>query len=377
MNKNNKLNILHLASYFSGVSKVYEHLFQATDKLGHTQFVYVPYRVLKKEKDIRFSIPESKVFLRPIYNKFSRVAYFYKLNKAYKDIIKQLPVTEMDITHAHTWFTDGGLAYRLYKEHNKPYVVTIRSTDLSAFAKYFYHTQKYARNILLNAKKIVFLSKAYQDRVLHLPFIKKYAQIIEGKSIIIPNGVDDFWIENNQQRKKALSEKVKLIYIGSFIDRKNLVRLIEACVLLNKKGYGLHLDLVGGSPTYSDELKELINTSSSVNFLGRVTDKNKLAELIRKSDVFVMPSYNETFGLVYIEALSQGIPVLYTQNDGIDGLYDSENIGEAVDAFDVEDIMKKLSGLIKNYEQYDFNPETIVKNHNWNLIVRKLVGTYK
>src|SRR5690554_4631932 len=373
----NKLNIIHLASYFSGISKVYEHLFDAIDKMGHNQHIYVPYRILEKEKEISFLNPNSKIILRPIYNQFSRFAYFYKINKAYKDIIKQLPITGIDVIHAHTWFTDGGLAYELYIKNNIPYVVTIRSTDLSMFVKYFYHTHNYAKNILLNAKEIIFLSEAYKNKVLQLPFIKKYAHDIGSKSLVIPNGIDPFWIENIQKRKEHLSKKIQLIYIGSFIKRKNLIRLIEACDILKKKNYDLQLNLVGGSPRYSNKLKVLIEEKEYINFMGKISDKDKLIEVVRKCDIFVMPSYGETFGLVYIEALSQGIPVLYSKNDGIDGLYREKHIGEAANPFEIEDIAQKLALMIDNYKEYNFKSEAIVNNHDWNLVVKKLIEVYK
>jgi glycosyltransferase involved in cell wall biosynthesis len=372
-----RLNILHLACYFSGISKVYENLFEATDKLWHNQYVYVPYRILKKEKQVSFLNPNSKIVLRPIYNQLSRVAYFYKINKAYKDIINQLEISDMDIIHAHTWFTDGGLAYELYKKNNIPYVVTIRSTDLSTFVKYFYHTHCYAKNILLNAQKVIFLSEAYKNKVLQLSFVRKHADIIEKKSVVIPNGIDSFWIENIQKRKEHLSDKIQLIYVGSFIERKNLIRLIEACDLLRTKNYDLQLNLVGGSPQYSDKLKTFIEQKDYINFIGKITDREELIEFVRRNDIFVMPSYSETFGLVYIEALSQGLPLLYTKKDGIDGLYREKYIGEAVDPFETKDIAQKLALLIDNYKEYNFKPEIIINNHDWNLIVNRLVEVYK
>src|SRR5690606_27257629 len=143
------------------------------DRTGSTQYVYVPYRILKKEKKVRLSNPESKIMLRPIYNQLSRLAYFYKINKAYVDLSERVPLSDVNVIHAHTWFTDGGLAYKIYKRHSIPYVITVRSTDLSAFARYFYHTHRYARNVLLNAKRIIFLSETYKNQVLQLPFIKK------------------------------------------------------------------------------------------------------------------------------------------------------------------------------------------------------------
>src|SRR5690606_23166241 len=109
MSNNTKLNILHLASYFSGVSKVYENLIGEMDKLGHTQYVYVPHQRLKKEKIVNVFNPQSEIFLRPIYSRFSSIAYFYKIKTAYSDLIKQDSIYKISIVHAHTWFSDGGI----------------------------------------------------------------------------------------------------------------------------------------------------------------------------------------------------------------------------------------------------------------------------
>ena len=56
-----------------------------------------------------------------------------------------------------------------------------------------------------------------------------------------------------------------------------------------------------------------------MTYYGEITDKKTLKNLYRENDMFVMPSKNETFGLVYIEALLQGLPILYAKNEGIEG----------------------------------------------------------
>jgi glycosyltransferase involved in cell wall biosynthesis len=58
--------------------------------------------------------------------------------------------------------------------------------------------------------------------------------------------------------------------------------------------------------------------------------KEKLLNNYRNSDIFIMPSYNETFGLVYIEAMSQGLPIIYTQNEGVDGYFKEGSVGYSV-----------------------------------------------
>lgn len=368
------IKTLHLASYFSGISAVYENIFQSLDKLNVSQTIYVPFRTIKRKKDTSFLKKGSKVIWRPIFTKLMRFAYFYKIRTVFKDVQKELQVEKQDIIHAHTWYTDGGVAYRIYKKYNIPYIITVRSTDISVFAKNFIHLHSFSKKILTNAQSIIFVSQAYKNTVLNLPFLNDCKNALEAKSYIIPNGVDQFWVKNAKTLKQKESEEIKLIFIGNFLKRKNVKRLIGAIDEIADKQL-VSLKIVGGGREYSNKIVEVVKKNENVNYVGKVYDKNKLSSIIRENDIFVMPSYNETFGLVYIEALSQGLPILYSKNEGIDGFY-QEKIGEAVDPFDVGSIAEGILKIHNSYSAYKFNPSSIVANHNWDKIANQLIQLY-
>jgi len=82
-----------------------------------------------------------------------------------------------------------------------------------------------------------------------------------------------------------------------------------------------------------------------------------------------MPSRSETFGLVYVEALSQGLPVIFTKNEGIDGFFGSE-IGEPVNCEDSAEIYNAIVKIIDNYSAYNFDSQSIVKKFNWEKIAQ-------
>ena len=373
---NKKINILHICSYFSGISAVYEHTFEELDKLGHMQKIYVPNRLIKREKKVSFTDSGSEIYFRQIWNNFSRIAYFNKIKKATTDAINILPLEDCNVMHAHSWFTDGGIAYRLFENYNIPYVITVRSTDVDTFAKYFYHVHSYGKRILLNAKKIIFVSKAYERRVLDFPFLADNREEILKKSVVLPNGIDDFWIKAVQDKKQIIDKKhIKILYIGNFLRRKNVKALIHAVDHINSLSHKISLEIVGGGREYSNKLLQLIENNENINFLGKIKNKERLAQVIRQNDIFVMPSYNETFGLVYIEALSQGIPVIYSKNEGIDGFH-AHNIGERVDHKNVEEIAQAILKVYDDYEQYDFVPKEIIKHHQWSEIAQKLSAIY-
>jgi glycosyltransferase involved in cell wall biosynthesis len=112
-----------------------------------------------------------------------------------------------------------------------------------------------------------------------------------------------------------------------------------------------------------------------MTYHGQVKDKNILKDFYNKSTIFTMPSRNETFGLVYVEALLQGLPLLYTHNEGIDGFY-NEKIGEKIFSNDVAEIKKKLLSLVNNYNEYSIPTDRLIENHDWSKIAIKYKELY-
>jgi len=101
----------------------------------------------------------------------------------------------------------------------------------------------------------------------------------------------------------------------------------------------------------------------------------KLRSIFKENNFFVMPSKAETFGLVYIEALLQGLPILFTKGEGIDGYYDN-SIGERVNDSTVQEIQNKLQDLLSNENIYNFDLDRISKNHDWKGIALKYSDIY-
>ena len=81
------------------------------------------------------------------------------------------------------------------------------------------------------------------------------------------------------------------------------------------------------------------------NYRGNAAE---LAKVMRQCAVFAMPSIYETFGLVYLEALSQNLPVIYTRGQGIDGLFDN-TVGIGTDPKSVEEICFSIKSILENH----------------------------
>jgi len=194
---------------------------------------------------------------------------------------------------------------------------------------------KFFRNILSEKIYEVFCYKLVMkmaDKILiasdqqsFLNFSEKYNEY-KDKFIRIPNFVDnDFFLK---ETKKWTIERAKLIhqwkipeknfiYIGRFSDEKNLVFLLNTYYKFkkeSKKHWGLIL--IGDGPQKKD-IEKLINRKSIKNvFMPGFKQKEELPKYLAVSDVFVLPSVSEGWGLVVNEAMAAGLPILISKKCG-------------------------------------------------------------
>ena len=121
----------------------------------------------------------------------------------------------------------------------------------------------------------------------------------------------------------------------------------------------------------------MLNThTDTITYHGQIFDKTKLQEIYKANSIFAMPSIHETFGLVYVEALSQGLSVLYTKNEGIDGLF-TEPIGEVVMPTSTESIREALRKLLTHPEDYQTLPEERFQTFQWTSIAQTYQNIYR
>lgn len=361
-------SILHITNDYSG-SKVYMNLIHELDELGVEQIVYHPIKDIKNtdKNKIDFKEKKSKIIYSKIINKtIDRILYRQKIHKILSDIEKKVDFSEISLIHAHTWYSDGGVAYLLSKKYNVPYIVAVRNSDLNVFYKYLFYERCFGKKILEESNKVITISQVYKDRLLKQ---QSLSDLIHGKVELIPNGVDPFWVSNITPKKDKIEPK--LIYVGKFNKGKNVINLILAVLFLKDKYPDIKLQLIGGGGSEQEKIKKLIKIhSDTLSYKDKISNKEVLCKYYQSNYIFAMPSKHETFGLVYIEALLQGLPVLYTQQEGIDGSYDN-SIGEKIENFSKYEIADKIEKIIDNYDQYDFNQQYIANNHNWKNIAKQ------
>jgi len=266
-------------------------------------------------------------------------------------------------------FTDGNCARFLSKKYGIPFVVAVRNTDVNSFFKKMFFLRSRGVDILVDAKKVFFLSTTYQNTVLDNYVPSKIQRSIYDKSIILPNGINDFWLDNVFCEEKQISKgKIKLLYVGIVSKNKNISTTQRAMKLLKEKGYEVSLTVVGKIVDKSEY--ENLKSDKDISFLSP-KNKEELIYEYRKHDIFIMPSISETFGLVYAEAMSQGLPILYSKGQGFDGQFPNGTVGFAVACNSEIEIANSIINILDNYAKISNNCKRYVDRFNWHSIAKQ------
>lgn len=345
------MKILHICNDYCG-SKVHVNLIKELDATGVRQTVFTYFRNKRLIGENEFNAKGTEFIYSPILKKYHRYLYPLKRLHVYKRMKAVMDISRFDCIHATTLFSDGAIAYQAFKEYGIPYIVAVRNTDVDYFLRLAPHTWGYGRKILLNASKIIFISKALQCNFCKHPAIKTFLKKISQKFVCQPNGIDSFWIEN-MTRKPSVAKREEILYVGVFEHYKNVLRLIKAINELSAIYPDIRLNIVGGGGSDEKKVLKMIEQNPfRLVYYGAVYDKERLKDIYASCSIFAMPSIYETFGLVYVEALSQNLAVLYSKNQGIDGIFDS-SIGESVCPKSVESIKDGLCRIIENRRIYN------------------------
>lgn len=385
--KNIPLHVLHIANSYGG-TEVYSNLISALDVLGVKQTVFIPLNPNNRNRLgnqlLKFSVSGSRIIYSVALKCYHRYLYECKIDTIKREIVDQVDLKEIDLIHAGLFCTDGAVAFELSKKYEIPYIVAVRNTDVNTYYKKMWWKRSYFHSILNYAQNIVFISPQY--KVAFLTGLKN-ANVanLDPKSVIIPNGIDSFYLTNRLVGEKNIHAPVRVIYAGAFNQGKNIHQVIYALDILIKKGRKIKFSIIGRGLKFRKEegeyVRKIYELAESRDWI-QISDSKPKDELIlefRESDIFVMPSVPETFGLVYVEALTQGLPVIYAKGQGFDGYYHDMNIGFSVDPSDNNDLSNKLEFLIDNYNLVASNVSRLEleKDFSWKNISKRYFELYK
>lgn len=369
------MRVLHInRNYIS--TPLHQTMIDHLDTFEVENIVFAP---SEKEEVMRIP-PKKNVIVSRCFSKYDRYIFDVKQHKIVKSILEAVDIDNIDIIHAYTLFTDGNCAMKLAKMYGIPYVVAIRNTDVNDFFRKIPFLRKRGIKIMKHASAVFFLSQAYQDVVMSKYVPNKLRDELQKKSFIIPNGIDDFWFENavpnsnGSHLERIKRQEINLLYAGRIDKNKNIPTTLKAVKLLQDKGWTIKLTIVGRIEE-QDEF-ERIKQFPFVKY-HPACGKEELIHYYRENDIFVMPSFTETFGLVYVEALSQGLPVIYTKGQGFDGQFPEGTVGYHVTPTESKDVAEKILKIAENYMKISSNCNNGIKKYQWKMISEEYLRIYR
>jgi glycosyltransferase involved in cell wall biosynthesis len=335
------LSVFHLCSDYARQS-LYPQLLRAISAPGVRQFMYVPVRTAAEVGVGRIDDDPSIGFrFEHLLRRHHKLLFRTKIRRVLADVLGSTPVADFRLVHAHFLYSDGAVALGLHRRLGLPYVVAVRNSDVNAFMRYRPDLAGIRNDVLRQASRVVFLSPAYAEAVgRRLPLTLRDA--VAAKAMTVPNGLSSDWLDDSAPAadlNEPPGASLRLLYVGDFTPNKNIEGIVSALSLL-RADRPVTLTVVGGGGDEKGRVQALLarHAVDGVRCLGRITDRARLKALYRAHDVLVMPSFRETFGLTYIEALSQGVPVVHSRGQGVDGYFAPGTVAAAVDPADPRSI---------------------------------------
>jgi glycosyltransferase involved in cell wall biosynthesis len=161
---------------------------------------------------------------------------------------------------------------------------------------------------------------------------------------LVPSGTDVIF---DEPPSPEIARETRILFVGRLDANKAGHLLVRTVLELNQQGQQVGLDLIGEGPE-APALRELAAGASCVRFLGQKSAL-EVREHMRRSLILCVPSYTETLGLVFLEAMKQGMAVVGRAETGIDGMGERGKHYEVIDRD--EDLHPLLQGLLRNPER--------------------------
>jgi len=261
--------------------------------------------------------------------------------KFIKEVHKYIDrVGSPDIIHAHT-FLGGWVAHEIKEQLNIPYVITEHSTQVLANTLSKTH-DNIANESYRHADAVLAVGQQLADVITN-----KYKVVTQ----VIPNFID-INIFTIPKTKPKLSDRFQLIAIGDLIKRKRIDKLLNACAQLD---IDYHLSIIGDGPERASLERLAKSKNIRATFHGRQSQE-EISKHLKKGHLLVHPSQSETFGIILIEAMATGIPVISFDNGGATDII-TPKIGELLNE---ESISTLTTAIEKMYSEYvDYSPAEI------------------
>ena len=333
------------------------------------------------------TVPEETVYeginiWYPRYVTFPRAWFFassgQRMYLGIKDVVAKIyKEFQFDLIHAHVALSDGYAGMKIAQKYKKPLIVNIHGQD---FQQTIFKNNKCKKNIekIINfSEKTIVVSRKLKR------IGKKYLEINKDKIIVVPNGInrEDIYTEKNKNIQDYKDKKV-ILSVSHLIKTKGIDLNLKAITKLKQ----IHPDIIyliigeGEERRKLEKLVNELNLQDMVIFVGEVSHY-KVMEYMASCDIFSLPSWNEGFGVVYIEAMVHGKPVIGCQGEGIEDFVEDGKTGLLVKPKDVDSLVKALDFLLSHpTEAQEIGKragDLVLKNYTWEKSAERTIEIYR
>ncbi|TYB30567.1 MAG: glycosyltransferase family 4 protein [Candidatus Mcinerneyibacterium aminivorans] len=305
----------------------------------------------------KISFLKNKIYKRKLFKNFDKL----KSNFGKPDII-----------HAHMTYPAGYEAMLIGQKYNIPFLVTEHSSDFEKMV-YVNHPKKTAK-VLSTASSYIAVSSMLKRKI-------QDAGKMDCK--IIPNfvNIEKFDLKETVNKKWQYSDKFNIINISLMSEKKGIDYLLKAFKkVIDKRGKeNIHLHLVGDGPKKKDyeKLSVCLGIRDSCSFHGFLKSED-VAKILNKCNALVISSKVETFGIVGIEAMAAGLPVVSTSCGGPEDYINKDN-GVLVESENTKSLTSGIIKIMKNYENYDkkYIKNYVKNNYSSKVVCDIIIDNYK
>lgn len=271
-----------------------------------------------------------------------------------------------DLIHVHCGLYGGAAAAIIKEKYNIPYIITEHSSNVLNGTMDEYHRGLLEKGYN-NANYLISVGEKLKEKM------KGYTH---NKIEVIPNIVNtEKFLPNNEVKEGVF----RFLSVSFLNPNKNVDLTIKAFnkAFKNKENVELYVAGDGSERLKLESLVKDLGIESKVKFLGKVK-REDLPSFLKTGDAFVLPSKYETFGVVYIEALACGLPIIATKCGGPEDFY-REDLGYIIDVGDEEALCDAMIKIIENRDKYDSTSMSkYVKNRfSKEVIVKKIEEIYE
>jgi len=277
------------------------------------------------------------------------------------------------------------VAFLAHQDIGIPYVVTVRDTDLNVFMKLVPFLRATGRQILDSASQITFLSHPYRQELSERWLEGNLKDTVMNKSSVVPNGLGGFWLDHVGDARAYPGSPLRFLLVGSIDGRKDPLGAIRRTTeeMAEMTDAAWNFSVMGQVPWalspmakwHARNIENRLASAPKVQLLPH-GDADSVMRAMANADIFILLSHRESFGRVYLEAISQGLPVLYTKGQGFDGLFPDGEVGFPVDLKNKHGLGDAVTRILDDYVPMSDRCITRARDSGWSRVAKQYERVY-